>query len=241
MSNTFQRTINFINTITNKSWSGGYIYGGINLTSTSINFIREYEDQFDIELNDEEDRSISIARIEQYASANIKLIPPRSPETFFAKDIDDYLDYHSFLFKRAEKIYLSDEQETLENGETTGKVLTSYLSALYLFSFIESLSEHASESQQIRSIILFYGNDKISISSDFCGKTLKLLQNKRDLIENIINNVVSDPHAETKKSLFKKVLTDALKQAKDKDRFTLLIENLETINQQFTSNYGACK
>lgn len=223
--------------MSNKSWCDGYIYGGINLTPDSIAFIREFEDQFDIELSDEEDRSISITRIDQYSSANIKLIPPRSPETFFAKDINDYLNYHSFLFKRAERIYLSNEQETLENGITKGEVLADYLSALHLFSFLENLSEHTSESQQVRSIILFYGNEKISISSVFCGKTLETLHKKRELIENIVNNVVSEPHIETKKSLFKKVVTDALKNEKDKDRFALLIENLETITQQFTSNY----
>lgn len=221
----------------NRSWREGYIFGGINLSPESVSFINEFEDEFDIELSDEEGRSISTTRMKEYSSINIKLHPPRNPNCFIAEDINEYLSYYSFSFKRAENIYLTCEREVLEEGETVGRVLGNYLSALYLFSLLENLSEHSSESQQVQTIILFYGSDKLSIPSTYNGDALELLHNKKGLIEEIAEHIGSEPHSETKKSLFKKVLNDTLQPSKEKDRFTCLIENLEKIKQQYTSNY----
>lgn len=237
MKNRFYRTIDTINSMRNPSWKGAHLFGAIDITTEFKEFVSDYEYDLDIELMDHEKRSITTRNIDSYSSINIKFIPPRTEIEFIAKDVEDYLEYYNFKHQSAKKIFLTDSRNILDNKTVSGETLENYLSVLNLLSFIESVSDHSSVKNSTKNYLIFYGTEKISITSEYNSETLASVNNLKDVVGEIAKSINSAPHKDTKKSLIKKAIIDIVKSEPESKRLEKLISEIVKIKNNFTSNY----
>lgn len=237
MARNFEDSVTFINSMQSIAWEQAHIFGSFPVTQSSINFVETYQDELDIEIFDEEHRSVPIRNCNQYSSLQIKFLPTRTEVSFIASDMNDYLSFFSFRHKAAQNIYLTNGRHISRNNQTTSELIAKYYQIIKLLNLIEDVSEHTSPNGSEKDIVLFNGSDKTTISTNYSAESLNRSDITEDEVESIIQSISSSPHKETKASLFKKVLIDLTQGTEKNRRLETLISGVSEIKQKFTSNY----
>lgn len=94
-----ERTIAIYKAINNATWEDAYVFGSIKVDELLKQFINDYSDDLEVELEDEQGLIIDPIKLDQYKNLQIKFLPPRKKFSFFAKDLDDYLEHFNFIYK----------------------------------------------------------------------------------------------------------------------------------------------
>lgn len=112
-----KRTIELFESLENPKWEENRIYGLIKVDELLEKFVKDYGDDFEIELEDAQGSIISNDDLDQFDNLHIKFLPPRKEFSFFAINFDDYLNNFSFLYKQADEFYISDIKGLYFNGD----------------------------------------------------------------------------------------------------------------------------
>jgi hypothetical protein len=235
-----ERTIEIYRSIESPVWEGDHLCGLVRVGEPLNSFVSEYEDDFEVELKDEQGLIISNDDLGKYDSLQIKFLPPRKVFSFFAKDFDDYLEHFNFLYKQADEFYIADIDGLYNNGDSSNNQIKAYSFVVSLYELLLRVADHTEKegvSTHRHIILSVSGKEDIPViySSQDIVRLSEHLRGEQ--IENIEEELFSLPHKSSKLSLFKKSISQYLSGNNSDSKFSILIEQLLEIYKNYKNNY----
>ena len=224
-----ERTIEIYRSIESPVWEGDHVCGLVRVGEPLSSFVSEYEDDFEVELKDEQGVIINNDDLGQYDSLQIKFLPPRKGFSFFAKDFDDYLEHFNFLYKQADEFYITDIDGLYKSGGSSNDQIRAYCFVVRLYELLLRVADHTEKegASAHRHIILsvsgkedipviYSSQDIVRLSESFHGEDIATIEEE----------LFSSPHKGSKLSLFKKSISQYLSGNNSDVKFAILIEQL---------------
>lgn len=237
-----ERTIEIYRSIESPVWEGDHVCGLVKVGEPLSSFVSEYEDDFEVELKDEQGLVINNDDLGQYNSLQIKFLPPRKAFSFFAKDFDDYLEHFNFRYKQANEFYIANIDGIYKNGDSSNKQIKAYCIIVSLYELLLRVADHTEKegTSAHRHIILSVsGKEDIPViyNSQIIDRLSGNLHGEDIDIATIEEELFSSPHKGSKLSLFKKSISQYLSSNNSDSKFAILIEQLLEIFNNYKNNY----
>jgi len=233
-------TIAIYKEIKNATWEGVYVFGLIRVDGLLRQFITDYGDDLEIELEDEQGSLIDINSLNGYESLHIKFLPPRKKFSFFAKDFDDYLKNFNFLYQQPKEFYIADIDGVYKNTVSSNGQIKAYCFIVSLYELLSRVADHTEKkgASAHRHIILSVSG-KEDIPVIYSREDIVRLSEHlhAEGITNIREELFSSPHKASKLSLFKKSISQYLSGNSIDSKFAILIQQLPEIIKNYTNNY----
>lgn len=237
MTNEAQQLIKFYKSLEGVQWTDSYhIYGSFEVNKDTKLFIAQFSDALNIELENHEGMLIDQDNIDQYQHLQIKFLPLRNENLFFAKNLEDYLNNFNFIYKPAKEFYIADIDAEYADDQTNNEKIKSYLSLIQLSEFLNGLADHAEKTQAGTSLIFLSSTSKEEIPIKYTH-TLFEKNNLIYDISKIKEEILSPPHTKTKISLFKKSVVSHTQGLNEENKLSYLFSNLKEIEKKFSNNY----
>lgn len=158
---------------------------------------------------------------------------PRLPSEFFANNWMELLAHHKFLVCAPSVYYVRETDYYSAAPNPDDAVAKNYQQVLGLVNLLNRLADHSSDSgQTVRFVFLL----KEKLEFDVRYK----IDDLRDLpkLEKISTDFLcEDIHTEQRKSIFKSVLTEMLKNTRQEERFEHLLKMWEEFIKRVQDNY----
>jgi len=235
-----ERTIEIYRLIESPVWEGDHVCGLVKVREPVNSFVSEYEDDFEVELKDEQGLVISNDDLGKYEFLQIKFLPPRKVFSFFAKDLDDYLEHFNFLYKQANEFYIADIDGVYKDGDSSSNQIKAYCFVVSLYELLLRVADHTEKeaASAHRHIILSVaGKEDIPVIYS-SQNIVRLSENLHgENIATIEEELFSSPHKGSKLSLFKKSISQYLSGNNSDSKFAILIEQLLEIYKNYKNNY----
>lgn len=235
-----ERTIAIYKAINNATWEDAYVFGSIKVDELLKQFINDYSDDLEVELEDEQGLIIDPIKLDQYKNLQIKFLPPRKKFSFFAKDLDDYLEHFNFIYKQANEFYIADIDGLYKNEVSSNDEIKAYCFVVSLYELLSRVADHTEKegASAHRHIILSVsGKEDIPVIYNSQDITLLSESIHGGYITNVEEELFSSPHKSSKLSLFKKSISQYLSGNNVDSKFAILIKQLPEIVKDYTNNY----
>ena len=156
----------------------------------------------------------------------------RLQNQFFAESWHDFLINHGFhlckpsLFYIKEEDYFSDDTAITERGQR-------YFEILDLINFLKKMADVSH--QKINSLqLVFLNKEKLELDVKYDFSDLRNLPTLAKLSKEYLTD---DPHQEQRKSLFKVVLFELVKNVPDEQKFKHLLKIFNELSKRVDENY----
>jgi len=159
--------------------------------------------------------------------------PPRYQSGFFAKSVDELLAQADFSYKTPESFYLVDKDELYpDSEELPSDLVQGYLHTIRLIHLLRTVADHEDVSTGKMRLVLLL-KEKIEIIVGYERNALRIMPELVEL-ESLLGEQM---HQEQRRTIFKKLLLEELKQIDVADRFRKIIERLPELFRRFIDNY----
>ena len=157
---------------------------------------------------------------------------PRLKTVFFANTWEDLLSHHDFRFAKPAQFFVLDgNYSSLET--TSNQSAQRYAEIIELIAFLERIADVAQRHASALNFV-FLNKEKLEIQVTYKEEDLRNLPSLETLSKDFL---AVDPHEEQRKSLFKAVLFDLLKNVPDDQRFTHLLKVFNELTKRARDNY----
>lgn len=235
-----KRTIELFESLENPKWEENRIYGLIKVDELLEKFVKDYGDDFEIELEDAQGSIISNDDLDQFDNLHIKFLPPRKEFSFFAINFDDYLNNFSFLYKQADEFYISDIKGLYFNGESSNNHIKTYCEIIELYNLLLQLADHTEKDEiNAHKHIILSVSGKVEIPVIYCFEDIERVSKHRKInqIQGIKEELFSAPYKSAKILLLKKAISQYLSGNRDDSKFSILLERLAEVFKSYKNNY----
>lgn len=158
---------------------------------------------------------------------------PRTPSEFFAQSWADLLAHHSFSVCAPNDFYVRETDYYSASPNPNDAIAKNYKQVLGLVDLLKRLANHSSDTGTT-SRLVFLLKEKLEIDVLYRLSDLRDLPELKEISAEFLRE---DAHTEQRKSVFKAVLTDLLKNARQGDRFEHLLKMWEEFVKRVRDNY----
>jgi hypothetical protein len=210
-------------------WSGATISGQVTCCQENITILQEAEAAS--MLYPSEDYKLP----KKGKLSEIELHVPQDPfGAYFARNLDSLLECVPCQYRAPTNCYFADDNQFLgDPGADKIPEISKYSSTLKLIDLIRRTADHEVESPTGLRLIFLLG-EKLEINIIYEVSQLVQLE-KLPSFESML---FDDIHTEQKLQIWKRILTDELRQQPMASRFSYFISRFDEFTERFYQNYG---
>ncbi|MFM0192388.1 hypothetical protein PQQ65_04800 [Paraburkholderia strydomiana] len=164
----------------------------------------------------------------------IQLIVPRSRDAFFGQSLGDLFEsQRQSAYEAPANFYLADEDDLCSNDGVPAKERTaSYFAVLRAISILRRAADYEDKSTGGLRLV-FLQREKIEVPVSLKAEDIRALSK----VDSWLSLMSEDLHREQRKSIFRTVLSDALKGVDAADRLRRYLAQFDELYQRFVDNY----
>ncbi|KAB0686525.1 hypothetical protein [Burkholderia territorii] len=165
---------------------------------------------------------------------NIELSVPRRRDCFCGASLDDLLDSQVWSsYEAPANFYLADEDVLCSSQDSpSNDRIKSYFSTLRAISLLQMTADYEDRSTGGLRLV-FLQREKIEVPVALKASDIRTLSK----VDNWLAMMSEALHKEQRKSIFRTILSDALKGAEAGDRLHRFIAQFDELYQRFVDNY----
>lgn len=157
---------------------------------------------------------------------------PRLSTEFFATTWEDLLSHHNFRYAKPAHFFVMDgDYSSLETP--SNQSAQRYTEIIELIAFLEKIADVAQRHASALNFV-FLNKEKLEVQVTYKAEDLRNLPSLEMLSKEFL---AEDPHEEQRKSLFKAVLFELLKNVPVDQRFRHLLKVFNELTKRARENY----
>ncbi|AMQ88327.1 hypothetical protein [Marinobacter sp. LQ44] len=164
---------------------------------------------------------------------NLSFLSDQKSEIFVARSIDDLMSHNTYRSKSPERVLLFKPFDFYGlHDEPEGYLLKTYVKVVSLISIIDSIADHEDKSSGEKTLI-FLSSEKIEIPIVYGSQDFREWEKYQDFVELFSDKA----HRKQKSTVFKKVISDALRDVDAAERFSYFLANFDRLVTRIHQNY----
>lgn len=163
----------------------------------------------------------------------VTFLSQQGAELFIARSIDDLINHNIYKCRCPDRVILLEPFDSFTIEQKPSKfILNSYVTVVNLVSIFEDLADHEDNSSGDK-VFIFLSKEKIEIPIRYSTNDLS----QWDKYKDFANMFSEKMHVEQRRSVFKSVVFDALKNVEVEDRFSYFLRNFDRLVIRILQNY----